>query len=85
MLGFVNGRSCAHKSKPRGLINKNNSELQYLKFAAKLLLFFEIYIILLVMFRFRENLIRLRFDLKKIVSDFYPTRFKKYPISIRLS
>ena len=21
MLGFVNGRSCAHKSKPRGLIN----------------------------------------------------------------
>ncbi len=24
MLGFVNGRSCAHKSKPRGL-NKKNS------------------------------------------------------------
>jgi hypothetical protein len=22
MLGFVNGRSCAHKSKPRGLILK---------------------------------------------------------------
>lgn len=32
MLGFVNGRSCAHKSKPRGLNNKKYSisgEIEY--------------------------------------------------------
>ena len=51
MLGFVNGRSCAHKSKPRGLILNNNSELPFWKFAAKLLQFFEICLVVRVEFR----------------------------------
>ena len=31
-----------------------------------------------------ENLVRLRFDKMKNASDFYPMRYKKYPIFIRL-
>ena len=41
MLGFVNGRSCAHKSKPRGLVNKKPDSHNW-KSGAKLVLFYKI-------------------------------------------
>jgi hypothetical protein len=43
MLGFVNGRSCVHKSKPRGLVNKKTG-LPLLKSGAKLVKYFDIFI-----------------------------------------
>ena len=42
MLGFVNGRSCAHKSKPRGFVNKKTRLLS--KSSTKLVKYFDLFI-----------------------------------------